>query len=315
MDKFLDNYKIDAMNLPKSSKEALTYPLRAAARLTGLSPDLLRAWERRHRVVEPQRSPGGTRRYTAADVERLRLVKAAVDAGNRVGKVARLDEQELERLVQEGQSAPKRQLDTVFAALEKYDVAEFQRLLSIELSSLGATRFAREVAAVVLVEVGERWASGQIAIAQEHLATSVIRSLIGSALQPSAVSIDGPRIIFATPPSEYHELGLMMAALTSLGAGANPYFLGTSLPVDEIVKATEKVGAQFVALSLVTSRIADAQSVIDELRSLLDDSVQIWLGGVAAADISLQSGVEHIENFEALERRVTMLRHGSQAVS
>jgi len=85
--------------MPRGGSQALelTYPLRTVARLTGLSPEVLRAWERRYRVVTPARTPGGTRRYSAADLERLRLLKAAVDAGHRIGDVARLDVAELSR--------------------------------------------------------------------------------------------------------------------------------------------------------------------------------------------------------------------------
>ena len=77
------------MATPKSEPVELTYPLRTATRLTGLSPEVLRARERRYGVVQPLRTSGGTRRYRAADLERLRLVKAAVDAGHRVGEVAK----------------------------------------------------------------------------------------------------------------------------------------------------------------------------------------------------------------------------------
>ena len=84
--------------MPGSEKKAeATYSVQTAARLTGLSPEVLRAWERRHAVVEPVRTPGGTRRYRAADLERLKLVKAAVDSGRRIGQVARLDLAELRR--------------------------------------------------------------------------------------------------------------------------------------------------------------------------------------------------------------------------
>ena len=73
------------MSSSKGHEADSTYPLRTASRLTGLSPDLRRAWERRYGVIEPMRTPGGTRRYSAADIERLRLVKAAVDAGLSTG--------------------------------------------------------------------------------------------------------------------------------------------------------------------------------------------------------------------------------------
>ena len=61
--------------------DAPIFNIKAVVNQTGLNPATIRAWERRYGVVTPLRTPGGTRRYRAEDVERLRLVKAAVDAG------------------------------------------------------------------------------------------------------------------------------------------------------------------------------------------------------------------------------------------
>lgn len=72
-----------------------TYRIGTVARLTGISPDTLRIWERRYRVVQPVRSPGGDREYSARDVERLQLVKQLVDSGDAIGSVAGLDTERL----------------------------------------------------------------------------------------------------------------------------------------------------------------------------------------------------------------------------
>ena len=63
----------------RQNNEVSTYPLRTITRLTGLSPELLRAWERRYNAIRPLRTAGGTRRYTNQDLERLKLLKAVVD--------------------------------------------------------------------------------------------------------------------------------------------------------------------------------------------------------------------------------------------
>jgi len=81
----------------------------AVARLTGISPDALRAWERRYQVISPQRSPSGTRLYSEQDVARLRLIKRLVDAGQAIGTVATLNLAELE--------ARGQQLESVDSAL------------------------------------------------------------------------------------------------------------------------------------------------------------------------------------------------------
>lgn len=297
------------MGVAQSKPDAveLTYPLRTAARLTGLSPELLRAWERRHGVVAPLRTPGGTRRYSAADLERLRLVKAAVDAGNRIGQVAHLELAELKRVSAGAESRPAGRLDEILAALEHLDSGESQRLLSLQLSALGPARFAREIALPLVHEIGERWANGQMGIAPEHLATGVLRSLLGSALQPTATSLLGPRIVFANPTGERHELGLLMAALTALGAGANPLYLGVELPVEDLLGAVELTGAAALALSIVTVPTAQATRSVSALRGGLADEVRLWLGGAGASGIELPDGVEHIESLEDLEQRVVLL--------
>lgn len=278
----------------------------AATRLTGLSPELLRAWEKRYRVVEPLRSPGGTRRYRGSDIERLRRVKAAVDAGQRISVVSQLDLDALER----GAGAPApaaRSLDEIFGALDRLDAVEVQRTLSLQLAALGPARFASECVAPLLREIGERWVEDRLCIASEHLATVVIRALLGAALQPNAASLFGPRVVFATPGGERHELGLQMAAVVALGAGANPLYLGAELPVEEILAAAQRTDAAAVAIGLVTLPLDAAERAVAALRGGLPLRVHLWLGGARARELPQREGVEALEGFEALERRVARL--------
>jgi DNA-binding transcriptional MerR regulator len=285
----------------------LTYPLRTAARLTGLSPEVLRAWERRHAVVVPTRTPGGTRRYSAADLERLRLVKAAVDAGHRIGQVAKLEPGELERIASVTKAPSSGRLDEVLLALDELNGAEAQRLLSLQLSALGPVRFASEFACPLVAEIGARWANDRMGIASEHLATGVLRSMLGSALQPTSVSLLGPRIVFATPSGERHELGLLMAALTALGGGANPLYLGAEVPVEDLLEAVDRAGASALALGIVTLPVPQAERALGALRGGLANEVALWVGGAGAANVDLPEGVEPLESLDHLEQRVALL--------
>jgi DNA-binding transcriptional MerR regulator len=300
-------YRIPPVTRSESKPLETTYSVRTASRLTGVSPELLRAWERRHRVVEPFRTPGGTRRYRTADLEKLRLVKAVVDAGHRIGRVARMDPEELRRSAAMAGREVADHLDDILSSVYRLDAGEVQRMLSLELMTLGPTRFAREVAIPLLHEIGERWAEGQLGIAQEHLGSGVLGALLGSALQPTAASLLGPKIVFGTPTGERHELGLRMAALTALAAGASPIYLGADLPVDDLLGAVEATGSQVLALSLVAVSRAQAQRSVGALRGGMSSKVQLWLGGVGARDLAPLDGVEHIESLEDLERKVVLL--------
>jgi DNA-binding transcriptional MerR regulator len=264
------------MEESRSDPVVLTYPLRAAARVTGLAPELLRAWERRYGAVAPARTPGGTRRYSVSDLERLRLLKAAVDAGHRIGRVARLGIAELRACVASPEAEPKRRgLEEILDGLDRLDGEESRRLLSIQLAALGPIPFAREVALPLLREIGERWAAEQIGIASEHLGSNVLRAMLGSALQPSAAS--------------------------------NPLYLGAELPVEDLLGAVERTDAAALALSVVTLPTDAANRTLRALRRGLPDGVPLWVGGCGASRTAPVPGVEKMESLEELERRVELL--------
>jgi DNA-binding transcriptional MerR regulator len=295
------------MSKPPRSPAEQTYPLRSAARLTGLSPEVLRAWERRYGAVTPLRTSGGTRRYRASDLERLRLLSANVAAGHRIGQLVPLSNAELEQLARSGSVPSPDRLQTLFEALEAFDSAEAQRQLSVLFAALGPVRFAREVASPFLHEIGERWVGQRISIASEHLATAILRSMLGSTLQPSVAALRGARIIFATLPGERHEIGLLTAAMAALGAGANPIYLGPEVPIDELLRTAERSRAAAIALSAVTQPTADVVRALAALRGGLPSQVQLWIGGAGARAIALPRGVEHLEALEQLEQRVALL--------
>jgi DNA-binding transcriptional MerR regulator len=149
-----------------------TYSLGAVTRLTGLSAHVLRAWERRYRAVEPLRTAGGTRRYRESDVARLRLLRAATDAGHPIGDIAGLPNRELERRLAVAEEPPAPPLTAFLEAAEELDAGELERLLSVQLATLGPRGFTRLVALPLLREIGERWAAGKLGIASEHLASA-----------------------------------------------------------------------------------------------------------------------------------------------
>ena len=85
--------------------QSQTYRIGAVARLTGISVDRLRAWERRYAVVETRRTESLGRIYTREDVERLTMIKQLVDLGNPISSVAHLTDAQLrERLQQDNRA-------------------------------------------------------------------------------------------------------------------------------------------------------------------------------------------------------------------
>ncbi|MEO0324087.1 MAG: MerR family transcriptional regulator, partial [Myxococcota bacterium] len=69
-----------------------SYRIGTVSRITGVDTHTLRAWERRYGAIRPTRTDRGTRVYDDVQVHRIRLLKAAVDAGDPIRHVAPLDD-------------------------------------------------------------------------------------------------------------------------------------------------------------------------------------------------------------------------------
>src|SRR3954447_25705989 len=112
------------------------YPIRAVSRMTGLTVDTLRAWERRYDAVVPTRNDRG-RVYSEADVARLKRLDELVKHGHAIGTIAAASDPELERLLQatdvhavRPEPAPMANLEGLTAALDRYDLDAVEATLN-----------------------------------------------------------------------------------------------------------------------------------------------------------------------------------------
>ena len=239
---------------------------------------------------------------------RLRKLRAAVEAGHAIGEVAGLSARELERRLELVPAGPPRPaLEPILAAVESLDAASSERLLGAQLAALGGPRFVRQVASPLLVEIGARWEDGRICVASEHLASSILRNLLGGLVRPTGAGTSAPPIVFTTPPGERHELGALMAAVAAADVGGHPVFLGPDLPVEEVAVAVEALSAAAVAVGVCRRNGGEHAASLRALRAILPEAVEIWVGGPGAAELALPRGVACVDDPEDLERKVALL--------
>jgi len=295
---------LDTTSWPHAPEATLS--VGKASRLTGLSVEVLRAWERRHGAVTPARTPGGTRRYGAADVTRLQLLRQLVESGDRIGDVAALDDDALRARLATRCIARDSDTSAVVSAVRDLDGHTVKRLLEAHLAELGPAAFATDFAMPLARTVGDAWRRGELSIAAEHLLTSVLRSILAGAMEGdgSTEARLGPRIVFATPSGEPHDLGLMAAAVVAAHAGAVPIVLGADLPVDEVVETARRTGAEAVAVGVVTLERDRAEAWLGALRAALPSGVQLWVGGAGARLLLPRRGATVVGDLSGLARAV-----------
>lgn len=262
------------------------FPMKVVTRRTGLTPDVLRVWERRYGVVNPVRSEGGQRLYSAHDLERLTTLSNLARAGHRIAMLAKLSDEELAALASE--PAPRTETSDraaaivaqALAATDRFDDAAIESALRGAALAFPAAEWIERVVHPFLVAVGDRWHRGEITPANEHLASAVVRDTLAWVLASLEPIGNAPVIVVATPAGELHEFGAMMAAIVAAQSGWRVRYLGPNLPAAVLADSARMMGARAVAVSIVQPT-GEPIREIARLRELLG-SVPLLVGGRGA---------------------------------
>lgn len=301
----------------------ITYPMKATCLLSGLPPDTLRAWERRYGAVTPQRR-NGRRLYSQADVQRLKLLKWAVDHGHRISQVASMDDGEIQRLQERHpesvalQALEPAHVDRVIGLIK-----EFRLEADIELGKLASLmpprQFVFDVVLPMMRQIGSEWEDGSLSIAQEHLTSAAVRNILGTLVRIYGVNGQAPAILCTTPPGELHEFGALIGAMIASIHGFRALYFGANLPLSEIANAAER--ARALAVLVGVNHASEALPPIAEtaqaLRALLPHKIQLIVGGNQCHQVPVQRApsIHAAPTFEILERLLLDLKDRSGAFS
>jgi methanogenic corrinoid protein MtbC1 len=304
------------------------HPIQVAARRSGLTQDVIRAWERRYSAVEPGRSATNRRLYSDDDVEKLLLLARATAAGRRIGEVASLTPRELRGLVEADREAEMRvgnsrsrtrrgarsgdHLAACMAAIENLDPDALDSALQSATVDLSGPMLMERLLMPMMHEVGERWQHGTLRVAHEHMATALVRTFLGSRGNVARPAGSDPEIVVATPAGQLHELGALMVAVTAASGGWRVTYLGPNLPAEEIAAAAKSRRPRAVALSIVYP--GDDPRLPEDLRRLaaqLDDGVALLVGGASSssyADVLREIDARVLRDVDALSSTLQELR-------
>ena len=298
------------------------------ARRTGASPELLRAWERRYGLLRPTRSQGGFRLYTAADEERIRRMKEYLARGVAAAEAARLaaDAQtprsgtdtttpaipapETTAAAPPPLQAAARELA---GALDRFDEEQAHAVLDRLLATYRVETILRDLLVPYLHNLGERWAGGEVSVAQEHFASNLLRGrLLG--LARGWGQGRGPTAVLACLPGEQHDLGLIAFGITLYRRGWRIIYLGPDTPLATIGQATERIAPELVVLAGTVPEpfAAHADAIADLARQAM-----VALGGAGATPaLATRTGAHLLDQdpvsaAESLDRDLPRSRHTS----
>jgi DNA-binding transcriptional MerR regulator len=247
---------------------------------SGVSPELLRAWERRYGLLHPTRSAGGLRLYSTADLERVRLMRLHLASGVAAAEAASL-------ALRENTASPSSARDELAEALDSYDEPRAQALFDRQLAVMTVDALLSDVVMPYLRDLGDRWQRGEVTVAQEHFAAAVLRGRLLGLARGWGLGV-GPLAVLACLPGEQHDLGLIAFGLALRARGWRIVHLGPDAPLETVEDACRRLEPGLVVLHAVTrERVEPVAAAIRDLAR----HHRVALGGAAAAPDGLGDDV------------------------
>ncbi|MEJ2231587.1 MAG: MerR family transcriptional regulator [Nitrospirales bacterium] len=296
------------------------YRIHRFSKLTGISPHVIRAWERRYGLVKPTRGTNRYRLYTDEDVALFRYLKSQVDQGMAIGELAEIGREKLQEQAQrvfvESHREPPTSERLVFElteALQENDRIVFERKLNGALAVIPFEEALHRFLLPLQERVGQLWHDGILGVAQEHFASNQIKQKIFSAMNQLRTSDEGPIVVIACPANEWHEIAAMTAAYICRARGCRVHYLGANLPIPELATYCDRIRPRCVLLSMTLVESSEsAHALAQELAAKIVPDSSVGVGGQcvqAHAEIFLRENILVFEDLKALDSFVFSLMH------
>jgi MerR family transcriptional regulator, light-induced transcriptional regulator len=248
------------------------------ARNVGVSPETLRAWERRYGVLNPERTEAGYRVYRPEDEARARRMVALIADGLPAARAARTIADESFAVAPDLE--PSLLAELLRVALLGFDAERAHATIDRLLAAHPLPVVLEAAVLPVLREIGDGWAVGTISVAQEHFASELLGVRL-RALSRGWEQGGGRRALLACPSGERHDLGLLCCGLALREQGWRVIYLGADTPDSALTHAVRHTRPDALVIGVIQS--APMKRAAGALSSL-GGEIPVMVGGAGARD-------------------------------
>ncbi len=214
------------------------YSIKELEELSGIKAHTIRIWEKRYRIVSPQRTSTNIRFYSDDDLKKIITVSQLNNHGVKISKIAKLSQEELFGQMTElskNQTDSQLHIDRLVVAMIDLDEENFESILIELIRQFGLEKTILEVAYPFLEKIGVLWLTGNINPVQEHFITNLLRQKILVAIDNLPLARKGsPSILLFLPDEELHELGLLFYYYITKKAGYRAFYMGQRVPYQDV---------------------------------------------------------------------------------
>jgi len=233
------------------------YSISELEKLSGVKAHTIRIWEKRYQLINPRRTETNIRYYLKEDLTKLLRVSILNNNGYKISSIANFDDTSIKEKVENLISVNddiENFIDYLVVTMINMDELQFEKEVAKLVHKLGFEDTIVKVIYPFLNKIGVLWINERISPAQEHFITHLIRQKIISAIDriPLKDTYYASFILYL-PDKELHELGLLFCYYIAKKSGFKVYYLGQTVPIDDVIKVTKIHNPQYIVTSFTNS--------------------------------------------------------------
>jgi len=280
------------------------YSIRELEKLTGIKAHTIRIWEKRYRIIKPERTNTNIRYYCDEDLKKLLNIAILNRQGYRISDIAKMSNSEISEKVMNftySSNDVESQIEKMVIAMVDLDEATFDKIISNAIMHDGFEQAIIKLIFPFFEKIGVLWQTGSINPAQEHFVSNLFRQKIMVAIDNLMIpdKKNAKKFILFLPENEFHELGLLFYNYLIKKSGQSVIYLGSSVPLEDLYKTAEVIQPDYMFTAITTSiKGMELNTYIQELSKNFPQQ-KIFITGLQVrekGDVFLPSNIEQVSS-------------------
>jgi MerR family transcriptional regulator, light-induced transcriptional regulator len=233
------------------------YSIKELEQLSGIKAHTIRIWEKRYKIISPQRTTTNIRFYSDDDLKKIINVSLLNNHGIKISRIASMTFEEITRkIIDMSEAKPQASLyiDQLVVAMVDMEEENFEKILATLIKKFGFQQSITDVIYPFMEKIGVLWQTGTITPAHEHFISNLIRQKLISSI--AALPIPSGKVkkaILFLPEGELHEIGLLFFHYIARSKGIKTFYLGQSVPHEDLKTVYNIHQPDILITSLISS--------------------------------------------------------------
>lgn len=280
------------------------YSIKELEQLSGIKAHTIRIWEKRHKLIDPSRTPTNIRYYSDDDLKKIINVSLLNNNGLKISRIADMTLEQMNQKILELSQLKNDaaiQIDQLVVAMVDMEEEAFEKILNNIIIRFGFEKTITDVVYPFLEKIGILWQTENITPAHEHFMSNLIRQKLivaidGLPLPPKT----GKKVILFLPEGELHELPLLFYHYITRKAGWRTYYLGQNVPHNDLVSVFNVHKPDMMITSLITATAAPVEDYLKRISADFPDT-PILASGHQLQKLNFEK-VANVQPFKTVEQ-------------